>query len=512
MLSTGEQVSGPFQTARRIATLAALCTMPLATHAATPLGELRYAPDITVVLGANGVTVRGGSLATEISGTVSPLTLSPFPLGGYINAYTEDAGDPLLVFDTTVDLSAFAATTLIVEPRDVVRLHGTTYTLEFRGADNGVPAGAKIDAITRIADDYLAFSFETTVTLAGATFADEDLVGFDGSTRSVEFRGADAGIAAGLDLDAAFWLPNGHLLLSFDGSGSVGGVSFDDEDVLEYDRVANTWELAYRGSAAPHNWPAGADLMAVYALLAATPTPTLTLTQTPTLTPTETPTDTFTATPTSTETFSSPPTPTLTLTFTPASTETFTPTSTLTQTPSLTATPTPTETQTSTSTPTSTATLTPTVVPTETPTETPTQTSTETLTFTPTPSPTDTPTATPTSTPTLEATAAPSPTLTATGTLPSTETPTATPTLSVTGVQTPTTTPTATASPLPTEGCVGDCGGNMTVSTEDLIAMVDIALGHAPIADCANGDRNGDATITVDEIVAATNNASGECP
>jgi len=52
----------------------------------------------------------------------------------------------------------------------------------------------------------------------------------------------------------------------------------------------------------------------------------------------------------------------------------------------------------------------------------------------------------------------------------------------------------------------------MTVSTEDLIAMVDIALGHAPIADCANGDRNGDATITVDEIVAATNNASGECP
>ncbi len=37
--------------------------------------------------------------------------------------------------------------------------------------------------------------------------------------------------------------------LSLDASGSVGGVDFDDEDVLRFDPGGPSWTLAYDGSA-----------------------------------------------------------------------------------------------------------------------------------------------------------------------------------------------------------------------------------------------------------------------
>ncbi len=59
--------------------------------------------------------------------------------------------------------------------------------------------------------------------------------------------------------------------------------------------------------------------------------------------------------------------------------------------------------------------------------------------------------------------------------------------------------------------CVGDCDGDGTVTVNEVIAMVDIALGTAPVSSCVAGDADGSGTITVDEIVAAVNNALGGC-
>jgi hypothetical protein len=62
-------------------------------------------------------------------------------------------------------------------------------------------------------------------------------------------------------------LSGSRLALSFDGGGSLPGVAFADEDVLEYDVVAGTWEVTYDGSAHHIGWDA-ANLDAV-----ALPTP-----------------------------------------------------------------------------------------------------------------------------------------------------------------------------------------------------------------------------------------------
>ena len=45
----------------------------------------------------------------------------------------------------------------------------------------------------------------------------------------------------------------------------------------------------------------------------------------------------------------------------------------------------------------------------------------------------------------------------------------------------------------------------------DIITLVSIALGNAPISDCVEGDPNHDGQIAVDEILAAVNNALNGC-
>lgn len=62
-----------------------------------------------------------------------------------------------------------------------------------------------------------------------------------------------------------------------------------------------------------------------------------------------------------------------------------------------------------------------------------------------------------------------------------------------------------------TVGCVGDCSGDKTVTVDEILIMVNIALGNAPVSDCFAGDANGDGQITVDEILTAVNNALDGC-
>jgi hypothetical protein len=61
-------------------------------------------------------------------------------------------------------------------------------------------------------------------------------------------------------------------------------------------------------------------------------------------------------------------------------------------------------------------------------------------------------------------------------------------------------------------GCNGSCDYSGQVTVEDILKMVDIALGNDGVASCPAGDTNGDGQITIDEILAAVNNALNGCP
>lgn len=59
--------------------------------------------------------------------------------------------------------------------------------------------------------------------------------------------------------------------------------------------------------------------------------------------------------------------------------------------------------------------------------------------------------------------------------------------------------------------CAGDCDGSQTVTVDDLLGMVNVALGLGPVGECPVGDVNGDGAITVDEITGAVTNALDGC-
>ena len=136
---------------------------------------------------------------------------------------------------------------------------------------NGIPEGAHIDAVSQV-NGALLLSFDVTVSLPGPggatiTASPADLVRFDQptSTFTIFFDGAGEGIAEGMNLDGAGYLAaNSDLLVSFDVSGTAGGIAFGPEDILEFDTIAHTWAMAYEADQRDPSLR-GVDLKAAFA-------------------------------------------------------------------------------------------------------------------------------------------------------------------------------------------------------------------------------------------------------
>lgn len=441
-----------------------------------PLDVVRYAPDITTAL--DGAVVGAGALATDdLNGSVVLLAIPNLPATASIAAaHGFDNGDLLLAFESTVSLPGAGT----VDPRDIVLFTSGAGTFGVAvGGDNvGIPSSASIDALAVDGGGNILLSLDVSV----GAFDDEDVVRIDGSNLTLFLDLSGAGIAEALDLDGLDVEANGGttLYVSFDGTGSADAVAFDDEDILAYDLSSMTWALAYDGSAAAAQWPAAADLIALDVSLVAPPTAT----PTPT-TPAATATLTATA-PVATETATATATA-------PGATATATATGTAVE---------PTRTETATATETA-----PDATRTSTATPTGSQPATATATAT-APSATQTSTATqtaPGATGTVTATATASPT----GSLPVTTTATATATVPVGATATLTATATATATGmLP---CPGDCNGSGEVTIDELIRLVNIALGNLPPT-CPAGDLDSNGVIAINELVAAVNSALNGCP
>ncbi|MBI3785676.1 MAG: hypothetical protein HY270_19965 [Deltaproteobacteria bacterium] len=60
--------------------------------------------------------------------------------------------------------------------------------------------------------------------------------------------------------------------------------------------------------------------------------------------------------------------------------------------------------------------------------------------------------------------------------------------------------------------CVGDCNGDETVTVDEIVAGVSIALESSPLRTCPSFDGNSDGAVTIDELLVAINNALNSCP
>jgi len=69
----------------------------------------------------------------------------------------------------------------------------------------------------------------------------------------------------------------------------------------------------------------------------------------------------------------------------------------------------------------------------------------------------------------------------------------------------------AFAAPSSAQVCGGDCDGSCDVTVDEILTMVNGALGLSPVESCPAGDTNSDGAITVDEILAGVTNALEGC-
>ena len=65
-------------------------------------------------------------------------------------------------------------------------------------------------------------------------------------------------------------------------------------------------------------------------------------------------------------------------------------------------------------------------------------------------------------------------------------------------------------SPCATE-CTGDCDGSRAVAIDELLMLVNIALGNAAAPACSAGDANRDGVVRVDELPTAVNHGIDGC-
>lgn len=201
-------------------------------------------------------------LIETLSGGTELADLGSLPQSTSIEAYHQAApGTNLFVVANTISLPGGAT----AEPRDVVQFDGAIYVLIFDGSAQGLPTGAAIDAVSRVeSTGDLLLSFDTSVLAGGLLVADEDLARFDGAQFFLAFDGSAAGVSSALDLDAAHYVEaDDEYLLSFDGSGTLSGFAFADEDLLAYQPSSTSWSFFYDGSVEDPDW-IRSDLDAVF--------------------------------------------------------------------------------------------------------------------------------------------------------------------------------------------------------------------------------------------------------
>lgn len=241
-----------------LATLAALTLATLAVAERAGAQQVVSAsPDVTIALGAANVVTSDHAVAADNQlGIVALQSLGTIPESADVTGYADaGAGTFLFSLDTTASLSGGVVAT----PGDVVAWNGATHSIVFDASAQGLPAGVQIDAIGF--GNGLVLSFDTDVSLPGGlTAADEDLVRVVGSTYSMAFDGSANGVDRALDVDGAQALGGGGYLVSFDTAGTVGAVTFQDEDILRH--VGGVWSLEFDGSNADADW-AAADLDAL---------------------------------------------------------------------------------------------------------------------------------------------------------------------------------------------------------------------------------------------------------
>jgi len=122
-----------------------------------------------------------------------------------------------------------------------------TATLYFDGSLFGGPAD--IDAVHVLANGNIVLSTAAAATLGGLTFGDGDLIEYNPTTDvGTLYLDGSLFVGGNEDIDGVHILDNGNIILSTLDAATLGGLSFGEGDLVDYNPTTDIATLLFDGS------------------------------------------------------------------------------------------------------------------------------------------------------------------------------------------------------------------------------------------------------------------------
>ena len=194
---------------------------------------------------------------------------------GDLIRYDMDTGIASLLFDEDLfrrneDIDAvyaFESGTLVLSTKSGAKLGGLRFrdgdlveydpvsdiaTLFF-SEDLFTRGNADVNALHILANGHLILSTRAKATLGGLSFRDGDLVEYDPVSDTATLFFSEDLFRRNEDIDAVFVLDDGHIVLSTRSRATLGGLRFENGDLIEYDPVCETASIYFDESVFTHN-------------------------------------------------------------------------------------------------------------------------------------------------------------------------------------------------------------------------------------------------------------------
>jgi hypothetical protein len=176
--------------------LALLAVLALPGPPAAAQRTLYVSPDVpTDDPGGSGITFMPWDVLAYKAGVYSPAPVLSFPPMTAVDALhkMDKPGHWLFSVEAPTELPPGSGAWF--QPDDVILFDGLVYTIWFQGAAAGLPAGVNVDAAFLFHDDsgFLVLSFDVPTTIGAVTYDPADLVQYQGGVFSIYFDASAAG-------------------------------------------------------------------------------------------------------------------------------------------------------------------------------------------------------------------------------------------------------------------------------------------------------------------------------
>ncbi len=134
---------------------------------------------------------------------------------------------------------------LFFENGDLVKYNPATNSATLFFDEDLFSNGENIDAVTVLANGNIVLSTTSRATLGGLTFKDGDLAEYNPATNSATLLFDEDLFSNGEDVRAFGVTSNGNIILTTQNGARLGGIRFDQDELVEYNPATNTATLLF---------------------------------------------------------------------------------------------------------------------------------------------------------------------------------------------------------------------------------------------------------------------------